>query len=341
MTTILFVGELDAIKAQINLLEKEGISIKHHIYNKVECDTGLIIIYRSFFNDTFEQTIDIENILYVFHCTDSWLTKDYNAYIEKLDFFLPNIVPYFNMRYDNIKCEYILSTYAAETYYEISKTFSTVSEILSYCATSNLKWTYIGSKNMHNLKQYEKINNISDVAIDTNIRYIITDNGKKFYREGGLLRNNTYADNYIVLTNGKNNWSVQVKDTIFFKRISAEEEIKRIHASYQNKIDQLISNNQKSCAITDMKQAPSEIIPVVLEPLIKIDKNKIKTKALIIRAQKIADYIEEHAELFCYYVEWDGMENAKTKSDLMNVFLLNDFKIKKISDDGFLIQWDN
>ena len=90
------------------------------------------------------------------------------------------------------------------------------------------------------LSGYVQVDNISEVPIDTHVRYFVNDkkNGSKF-RMGGFLHNKKNADTYVVISNGKNKWTVQVKDTYFFKKMSHAEEIESIHKLYKKKIDKL------------------------------------------------------------------------------------------------------
>lgn len=73
------------------------------------------------------------------------------------------------------------------------------------------------------LEEYEKVDDINKVAIGTNLKYFTLVNGKKKYRLGGNLINKSGLPNYVVLSNGKKQWSVQVTDTIFFKKSSIKD----------------------------------------------------------------------------------------------------------------------
>ena len=79
----------------------------------------------------------------------------------------------------------------------------------------------------------------------------------------------------------------------------------------------------------------------VSDPLIKIEKDKIRNKGFIIRVNKVMKYMDEHAELFKCYVRWGSIENITMRSDFMKVFLLNDIKITEVTETGFWIHWDN
>lgn len=96
------------------------------------------------------------------------------------------------------------------------------------------------------LQGYQKVDNIADVPINTHIRYFIQKpDGSRLFRTGGLLYNKQNADKYVILSNGKHVWSVQVKNTVFFRKMSHKEEIDALHRFYKNKLkekDKTIKN---------------------------------------------------------------------------------------------------
>jgi hypothetical protein len=89
------------------------------------------------------------------------------------------------------------------------------------------------------LQGYEKVDDISEVPLNTHIRYFkMNPDGSQVFRTGGFLHNKQNAEKYIMLSNGKNSWSVQVADAIFFKKMSHKDENDAIHASYKKKLDE-------------------------------------------------------------------------------------------------------
>jgi hypothetical protein len=72
------------------------------------------------------------------------------------------------------------------------------------------------------LENYEKVDDISTVPTGTHIRYFSIVDGKQKFRLGGTLINKSNFPKYVVLTAQGKNWSVQINNTIFFKKISAE-----------------------------------------------------------------------------------------------------------------------
>lgn len=71
------------------------------------------------------------------------------------------------------------------------------------------------------LTDFEKVNNINNVKLGTYISYIDTKNNNYMYRFGGVMILN--KEEYIVLSGGKTNFSVQKQDKIFFKRLNYRE----------------------------------------------------------------------------------------------------------------------
>jgi hypothetical protein len=77
------------------------------------------------------------------------------------------------------------------------------------------------------LEDYNQFTSFKDVPINTHIRYFVNKNGKQLFRTGGFLLNKNGLPDYIVLSSGSKenpkSWSVQTKDTTFFKKISLNE----------------------------------------------------------------------------------------------------------------------
>lgn len=84
---------------------------------------------------------------------------------------------------------------------------------------------------LEKLKDYEEVDDITKVPLNTHIRYIVFQNGKSKFRLGGFLK--IIKDEYLVLSNGKVTWSVQryarntkgkiIHKTRFFKIITNQE----------------------------------------------------------------------------------------------------------------------
>ena len=87
------------------------------------------------------------------------------------------------------------------------------------------------------LRFYKKVDNIKDVPLSTHLRYmLIEDNGENKFRMGGILLRADGLPNYVVLSNGGKSWSVQVKNCIFFQKVSYEELGKQIDELEESKM---------------------------------------------------------------------------------------------------------
>lgn len=101
------------------------------------------------------------------------------------------------------------------------------------------------------LEDYKKVDDIYRVPLGTHIRYFIVSKGEKKFRTGGLLHRNDGLPDYIICNNGRNTWSVQVKNTIFFRKMS----IKEIKKEYQDHIKTLEKKNKNlKLLIKDLKK---------------------------------------------------------------------------------------
>ena len=97
------------------------------------------------------------------------------------------------------------------------------------------------------LKEYTRIDDISKVNIGTHLRYFtIESNGNKLFRLGGFLNKVNLKDGYVVLGNNKITWSVQIKTSIFYKKMNYRElkkKIEKIKSKYLKKIQELEKEN--------------------------------------------------------------------------------------------------
>jgi hypothetical protein len=108
------------------------------------------------------------------------------------------------------------------------------------------------------LKEYIPLETIDEAQLNSHIRYFSIDNkGKKQFRLGGFL---TKLDtDYVVLSNGKLSWSVQKKNSIFFKKMSydelKEELIEKISNKFEKKIVSLEKENESlKTTLKDIKR---------------------------------------------------------------------------------------
>jgi hypothetical protein len=90
------------------------------------------------------------------------------------------------------------------------------------------------------LEDYKQVDDIYRVPLGTHVRYFLIDKGKKKFRTGGLLHRNDGLPVYVILSNGRNTWSVQVKNTIFYRKMT----LKEIKNEYDEYIDELEKKNK-------------------------------------------------------------------------------------------------
>jgi len=87
------------------------------------------------------------------------------------------------------------------------------------------------------LDDYERVNNIFSVNKDTHIRYFIKEGDDYKFRMGGLLYYKCENDGYVVLNNGRHTWTVQVKDTQFFKLLNKTEIKEKLKNQFQKELE--------------------------------------------------------------------------------------------------------
>jgi len=98
------------------------------------------------------------------------------------------------------------------------------------------------------LKDYIIVEDISKVPIGIHVRYFINDPEikKKKFRYGGFITKIDPLGRYIMLSNGTTQpWSVQIPNTIFYKKISNEELKEEIKKELLTEIkNDSVSNNE-------------------------------------------------------------------------------------------------
>ena len=101
------------------------------------------------------------------------------------------------------------------------------------------------------LEEYSQVDDITQVPIGTHVRYfsINTKTGEKLFRLGGFLAKIDPKLQYVICQNGTLSWSVQIKNSVFFRKMSfsdlKEELVEKISKKYENKITSLKNENKK------------------------------------------------------------------------------------------------
>ena len=111
------------------------------------------------------------------------------------------------------------------------------------------------------LKDYKKIINISNVPIGTHIRYFTNIDKEQVFRLGGQLNKIDSENRFITLSNGKINWSVQLKSATLFQKMT-DDEIK----------EEMKEEIKKEILNTDIENNNSELIDL------KNENKKLKKK---------------------------------------------------------------
>jgi len=91
------------------------------------------------------------------------------------------------------------------------------------------------------LEEYIKVDDISKVTLNSHVRYFTYNpkSKKKEFRLGGFLTRKDEPEKYVILSNGNFSWSVQTKDTLFFKKMT----IKELKKDYESELDKLRQEN--------------------------------------------------------------------------------------------------
>jgi len=131
--------------------------------------------------------------------------------------------------------------------------------------TSNLTKDEINEK----LQDYKLVDDISKVPLGTHLRYFIMKDGNKLFRMGGNLKRNLDIPKFVVLVNALGTeWTVQIKDTTFYKKMSINE----IKDEYDGIIEELHEKIKKYKTKIDEKDN------IIFELQETIKKMKLKSK---------------------------------------------------------------
>ena len=141
------------------------------------------------------------------------------------------------------------------------------------------------------LNDYKIVDDISKVGISSHLRYFTLDpkTNKQLFRLGGFL--NKFGDNgeYVVLSNGDLSWSVQIKNTSFYKKMTdkeLKEELKQeiiteTQESIINELDELkkeYKNIEKKYKNLDKKYKELEDINTIKD---KDNKSLLKKNEIL------------------------------------------------------------
>jgi len=129
--------------------------------------------------------------------------------------------------------------------------------------TSNLTKDEINEK----LQDYKLVDDINKVALGTHLRYFTIKDGIKLFRMGGNLKRNLDLPKFVVLVNALGTeWTVQVKDTIFYKKMTLSE--------IKNEYDEIIKELHEKIIKCKNKINEKDKIIIELQETIKKMKSK-------------------------------------------------------------------
>jgi hypothetical protein len=98
------------------------------------------------------------------------------------------------------------------------------------------------------LKDYIVVEDITQVPLGTHVRYFVNDNDtkKKKFRLGGMITKIDPLGRYIMLSNGQTQpWSVQIPNSIFYKKITSDELKEEIRKEVLTEINTDMNNDLK------------------------------------------------------------------------------------------------
>lgn len=89
------------------------------------------------------------------------------------------------------------------------------------------------------LEEYSQVDDISKVELNTHIRYFTfnTETGEKQFRLGGFLAKIDPKMKYVICQNGSLSWSIQIQNTVFFKKMKFSELKDEIEEKFKKKYE--------------------------------------------------------------------------------------------------------
>jgi hypothetical protein len=124
------------------------------------------------------------------------------------------------------------------------------------------------------LEDYVKVDDIYKVPLGTHLRYFSKDKktGELKFRLGGQLYNNKGLPKYVILKAVNAQFSVQVKDTVFWRKLSMVE-LKKEYEDYITEMDEKYNKlKEKYSKLKDENNALNSEIEIYKEELKKFKK---------------------------------------------------------------------
>lgn len=119
------------------------------------------------------------------------------------------------------------------------------------------------------LEDYNEVIDITELKPTLEVRYFTTIKNKKLFRMGGTIIKVDLEKKYIVLTNGKITWSVQLNDKTTLYRKMTLAEVKEF---YENEINNIETNVNKYKQIIEKLKNENSNLNIQLDKMKKIMK---------------------------------------------------------------------
>lgn len=128
------------------------------------------------------------------------------------------------------------------------------------------------------LEEYKRVEDINSISLNAHLRYFTINQktGDKQFRLGGFLTKIDKDKGYVILSNGQLSWSVQIRNTIFFKKMTFNELKKElvddIGKIYTDEIKKLKDENK------NLKEALKEVKSEITSQKSKKNSSKKTSK---------------------------------------------------------------
>ena len=135
------------------------------------------------------------------------------------------------------------------------------------------------------LKDYKEINDITMLSIGCHVRYFSIDPAtkKKLFRLGGTVNKIDPEYRFIILSNGTLSWSVQIPNTVFWKKLTESEYKAELKEEIRKEI---LTEEPSTHEISKLEKENSELKKVLKEILKKNLELENKLKKIEVEIKK-------------------------------------------------------
>ena len=134
------------------------------------------------------------------------------------------------------------------------------------------------------LKDYKEVNDITMLSIGCHVRYFSIDptTKNKLFRLGGTVNKIDPEYRFIILSNGTVSWSVQIQNTIFWKKLTESELKEEIKQEVRKEIMETETSSKESLKLerenSELKKELKEILKKNVELEKKLKKIEVEIK---------------------------------------------------------------